>query len=247
MRLRTLVAASGIVALRLLVPGVDAAAGAGAHPAQASVAAKKRICRHRVHGSRCIPVPRGVRPPHRNQDASAGPPFSGQPADGMGGSSPGVQGAVDWAYGRLNDQSYNGWCGKFVAHAFNVPALGYATAWQAGVAFGLRGGSAPAGTLVFFRRDQSNGYAGHVGIALPGKRMISAQSNGVHIGDLKLSYWRALYAGWSPPPAGWPGRPPTGQAPPIFPATTPAIFDDPAYEVHEIYGVQSASSRARPR
>jgi cell wall-associated NlpC family hydrolase len=196
---------------------------------------KKRICRsrHPKRHAKCIRVPRGVGTPRANQNSAAGPGFSGEAADGLGATNAGTQGAVDWAYRLLGSQAYDNWCGKFVAHAFNMPALGYNTAWQAAVAFGLHGGSPPPGTLVFFRRDGSNGYFGHVGIALPGNKMISAQSNGVRIADLGNSYWRALYAGWSPPPASWPGRPPTGSAPPLFPAQpapqpTPAPQPNPA-------------------
>lgn len=196
----------------------SAAAGARHH----GRTKQSHICRPHHHVRGCIKVPRGVAAPHRDQDAGAGPGFTGQSVDGLGATSAGEQGAVDWAYQHLGDQSYDGWCGKFAAYAFNVPALGYETAWDAGVAFGLHGGTAPPGSLVFFKRDSSNGYAGHIGIALPGNQMISAQSNGVHVANLALAYWKALYAGWSPPPASWPGRPPTGGAPPLFPASPPA-------------------------
>lgn len=172
----------------------------------------------------CIKRPRGVGRPHRNQNALSGPKLD--PAvivdpDGLGAAGIREQGAVDWAFSMRGNQSYNGWCGKFVAHAFNRAALGYASAWAAARAFGLRGGAAPAGALVFFKPHPTNGGYGHVGIALPGNKMISAQNNGVQVGDLNSAYWRSLYAGWTDAPASWPGRPPTG-AGPQFVGSAPA-------------------------
>jgi hypothetical protein len=114
--------------------------------------------------------------------------------------------AIQWALSQQGSQVYNWLCAKFVANAYGAAAYGYNTAWDGARAWGVRGGNAPRGTLVFFRPDQSNGYAGHVGISLGDGRMVSAESNGVRVSYYTTGYWGGLYAGWNYPPASWPGR-----------------------------------------
>jgi hypothetical protein len=191
---------------------------------------KLKICR--VHqkstkAHRCIRVPKGVSRPHSDQNSRRGPKL-GIDQDGLGATASRTQGAVDWAFQQMatGRRDYDGWCGKFVAHAFGAPALGHATAWKAARAFGLRSGTPPPGSLVFFR-PTSAVTAGHVGIALPDGKMVSAQSNGIRVASLSTAYWRALYAGWAPAPGSWPGRPPNG-AGPQFVDSTPPVTTNPA-------------------
>lgn len=190
-----------------------------------------KVCRRHQRSTRrhpCARTPAGVRQPHSNQNSHRGPQLD-IPPDGLGATDAATQGAVDWAFQQMatGRRDYDGWCGKFVAHAFGAPALGYTTAWNAARAFGLRGGAPPPGSLVFFKATSAV-PAGHVGIALPDGKMISAQSNGIHVASLSLAYWKALYAGWAPAPASWPGRPRNGAGPQFVPSTPPVTTTPPA-------------------
>ena len=118
-------------------------------------------------------------------------------------SSPAAEAAITWALNRVGSQAYNGWCAKFVAHAYGQTAFGYNTAWDGAKAWGLRPGSAPRGALVFFAPHRDNGNAGHVGISLGDGRMVSAESSGVKVGSYGSGYWGGLYRGWTHPPARW--------------------------------------------
>lgn len=177
------------------------------------------VSRHRRH---CVAVPKGAGGDHHAQNSRRGPRFVDPlPADGRGTSAADSQGAVDWAYAHLGSQEFDGWCAKFVAFAFGAPNFGYGTAWEGARALGLHAGAPPAGALVFFRATPGNS-AGHVGIALPGNKMISAESNGVHVTSLAVPYWSAIYAGWTWPPTRWPGRAPTGAGPTLEPSPAPS-------------------------
>ncbi len=110
--------------------------------------------------------------------------------------------AIAWAERLDGSTRYAWYCERFVENAFGTGGL-YETAWDAARAIGLHRGSAPRGTLVYFRPDPTNHDYGHVGISLGGGRMISALA-WVMVTRLAGSrYWSALYAGWAPVPHSW--------------------------------------------
>ena len=65
---------------------------------------------------------------------------------------------------------------------------------------------ADAGDLVFFRRDTSNGGAGHAAIYLGNGEMVGATNAGVTRDRLDSPYWTKLLVGFGDPPAAWKGR-----------------------------------------
>lgn len=123
-------------------------------------------------------------------------------------SDPRAQRALDWARGMLGSTAYDRLCERFVEVAYGTSGR-YATAWAAAQAIGLNGGDpreAPAGALMYFAPDASNGWAGHAGLSLGNGEMISGLST-VRIDAVHgNSYWSGLYRGWATAPASWPGR-----------------------------------------
>jgi NlpC/P60 family len=148
-----------------------------------------------------------------------------------------AQGAVEWASKHIGDRRYDGHCGTFVANAFGAARFGHETAWQGAQALTLHHGPPPPGTLIFFRPDARNGYDGHVAIALPKDKMISALSDGVAVATMADAYWQRLYAGWSAAPARWPGRRPTGAGPSLQsgPSLSPPARST-AYYAYRVFG-----------
>lgn len=108
--------------------------------------------------------------------------------------------AIQWAMARLGQGGWVGWCERFVENAFGTGGR-YASAFTASQAImtnpGGNLGGAPRGSIVFFRKDASNGNFGHVGISLGGGQMVSATNNGPEVTGMS-SYWNSLYAGWGP-------------------------------------------------
>lgn len=93
----------------------------------------------------------------------------------------------------LGDQSYNGYCERFVEEkAYGKSGIhgSAADAWnhnvKEGNAFSGLDGAQP-GDLVYFEPDASNGYAGHAAIYSGGNRMISATYSGVQ--DSNIDDW----------------------------------------------------------
>jgi hypothetical protein len=152
--------------------------------------------------------------------------------DGAGGGAPafntatngGATSAIAWAEsfeaGQPNAasaSSYEDYCALFVANAFGAAHSGFPTAWDMSQALTLHDptdpAAAPRGSLMFFGPNSYNEGAGHVGIALGGGAMISANVPTHDIPGIVLnyptpnvqssSYWSGLYRGWAWPPASW--------------------------------------------
>jgi cell wall-associated NlpC family hydrolase len=116
--------------------------------------------------------------------------------------------AIAWARSRLGRQDWNGLCERFVEEAYGTSGV-FPSAAAAQSMITHRGKdawrSAPAGALVYFAPDATNGFNGHVGIALGGGRMISATPSGVREERLDTPYWAERFAGWGDA-ARFPGR-----------------------------------------
>lgn len=119
--------------------------------------------------------------------------------------------AINWAnaqLGRTSDEwgrPISGWCARWSVGAYGRQNAGYASAAAMYNAFRnagmIHGGTAPAGTFVFFAAARVNGYAGHVAIADGSGGMITTSST--NIKHTALSYAGAPYLGWSYAPGGW--------------------------------------------
>lgn len=184
----------------------------------------------RLSGSR----PDGFTAPRRRQNGVGAPGIGLTPeqTDGRGGGDGGRGArAIEWALAQQGRTDYNGWCLRFVAHAFGQ-TTSFKTATIGANALGPRDGRkssllAPIGSLVWFHwvdpRDGVN--YGHVGISLGDGRMVNALDT-VRIEQIEGSkYWRSRYRGWTPAPASWPGRP--GPAPPADPVPADPLTPPP--------------------
>ena len=162
--------------------------------------------------------PDGYRNPRPKQNDATGPGLGVE--DGAGGVGDDREGrAITWAVGQQGARQYDGWCLRFVAHAFGAEKFA-ATATLAANELGPRDGNksflnAPAGSLLWFTwGDADRGRnVGHVGISLGDGRMVHALDS-VRVVQIEGSrFWHSRYRGWTPAPASWTGRP--GPAPPI--------------------------------
>lgn len=177
--------------------------------------------------------PDGYTDPRSRQNEADGPGIGLRPPEtsGRGGNDGGrVDRALAWALGQQGALQYNGWCLRFVAHAFgqeSFPATATLAANQLGPRDGNRSFlSAPRGSLVWFTWGNADlgRNVGHVGIALGDGRMVHALDM-VRVVQIEGSrFWRSRYRGWTPAPAEWPGRP--GPAPPL-PVEDPVVVPPP--------------------
>ena len=156
--------------------------------------------------------PVGYREPNPAQDAATGPKVDTAPGIGGTGSQR-EERAIEWATSQIGARQYDGWCLRFVAHAFaqeKVPA----TATLAAIEYGPRDGTksfldAPRGALLWFAwgdPDKGNNV-GHVGISLGDGTMIHALDS-VRVVRIEGSkFWHTRYRGWTHAPETWLGRP----------------------------------------
>lgn len=125
--------------------------------------------------------------------------------------------AVNWALSQVGSNSYTNLCGKFVANAYGMNALGYHTALLHYNALKSAGqikttGTPPKGALVF-SRSSSDGGAGHVVIATGDGRYVSGGMSAKYGSGRTVQIipsWNvtkgATYLGWAYAPASWPGK-----------------------------------------
>lgn len=119
--------------------------------------------------------------------------------------------AVAWGNSMMGSTAYNGWCERFVENAYGTSGK-YASALAAFNALKAAGTmkytttNIPAGSLVFSRNDWDGGY-GHVMIARGDGTFINPAST-VRVSNNPAGGTTNQYRflGWSPAPAGWPGR-----------------------------------------
>ncbi len=164
--------------------------------------------------------PEGYREPNPLQDADAGPRLDTEP--GQGGADPHrVEHAIEWATSQIGARQYDGWCLRFVAHAFGQETFP-ATATLAALEYGPRDGdksflNAPRGALLWFAwgdPDKGNNV-GHVGISLGDGHMIHALDS-VRVVKIEGSkFWHTRYRGWTDAPDTWLGRPGPAPALPV--------------------------------
>lgn len=120
--------------------------------------------------------------------------------------------AANWAAARVGWQMDQGWCLRFDAEAYNVPAAGINTAIDAWNTWG-RSSAIPSGSellpgmLVYFDKNAGNNYAGHTGIYMGDGTFVSATDVGVE--RRSVADWHnqiAPYLGFSEAPyPRWPG------------------------------------------
>ncbi len=128
---------------------------------------------------------------------------SGMPSRTSTPGTPTTSGAegLNWAISRVGQPIYQGQCQKFVENAYGTGGV-YPDAWTAAQNMVTSPGGtvagAPSGSLVYFRRDASNGNFGHVGISMGGGKFVSALYTGVAVQEGN-NYWNNLYAGWGNP------------------------------------------------
>lgn len=114
---------------------------------------------------------------------------------------------VQLAYGETSGAWANGYGGS-AATALNYLEghdKGYPTDY---ITSGVPGPN-NVGDLVWFNASSDNGGGGHVGIYLGDDQFISATDTNYGIAINSISSWSAVsasYAGYSSPPAAWPGR-----------------------------------------
>lgn len=123
--------------------------------------------------------------------------------------------AIAWALSMQGSRDYPALCGKFIANAYGLGALGYATAYdfyRAQLAAGRvqTSGTPPKGAIVFTKSSYDGG-AGHVAIAVGDGRYVMggvARFDGATVWT--YTSWNpapgAQYLGWATAPSNWPGR-----------------------------------------
>lgn len=160
--------------------------------------------------------PVGYREPNPEQNAATGPANDTEPGIGGAGAQR-EERAIEWARSQIGARQYDGWCLRFVAHAFAQEKFP-ATATLAALEYGPRDGNksflaAPRGALLWFAwgdPDKGNNV-GHVGISLGDGTMIHALDS-VRVVTIEGSkFWHTRYRGWTDAPPSWLGRP--GPAP----------------------------------
>lgn len=118
--------------------------------------------------------------------------------------------AIGWATNQVGSGAYNFACQRFVENAFGTSGrFGSAIAMFNTLRSqgAIRGGSAPAGALVFSQSKWDKGY-GHVAISLGNGRYVS----GGMPAPSTVNYMNApaagggSYLGWAYAPGSWPGR-----------------------------------------
>jgi hypothetical protein len=103
-----------------------------------------------------------------------------------------------------------GTCSQFVSNAYGSAIPLYGTPdilWTLSDQQHPGDWSAPRGSLVFFDRNDNNGYNGHVALCTGNGNLIEAGYSTIKTGTIKEENVHAQYLGWIWPPSIWgPGR-----------------------------------------
>ncbi|HJP96007.1 MAG TPA: FG-GAP-like repeat-containing protein [Candidatus Saccharimonadales bacterium] len=125
-----------------------------------------------------------------------------------------INGAINWAEGKMGSTSYDGLCLSFVHDAYSAAGLNIGTGYSNAIGYWNQhtqskhvDADAPAGALVFWG---ANPYTsdGHVALSLGGGTVISSEERGIAgVHEFTIanrnnaaSYYASSYLGWMMPP-----------------------------------------------